>query len=141
MYLQKDAHPGYEYKPALHSWVACANNVTFNVNASQYFWYQVAACANANESMESCIAKVPKAAVEPVQACRSDASRASSLVAAMHAIGDSVNDFPTILINGKTSASIPEPDTHGDAVGPLIKEICNLSKHVKKLPPACTLNA
>ena len=66
MYLQSKAHPGYPYSSPLHSWVACANNVTSG--APQFYWYVVASCANAahdaNKTFEECAATVPAAAVQ-----------------------------------------------------------------------------
>ena len=66
MYLQSKAHPGYPYDGPLHSWVACANNVTSE--APQYYWYVVASCANAahdtKKTFEECAGKVPAAAVQ-----------------------------------------------------------------------------
>ena len=50
------------------------------------------------------------------------------LVRAMHAIGDSYGDYPTILINGQPDAAIPEPDTHRDRVEPLIREVCRRAR-------------
>lgn len=144
VYFQSKAHPGYPYDAALHSWVACANNVTSG--APDYFWYEVAACASgakdANATFHECLAEVPPAAVQPVRDCIADDGRAEALVAEMHKIGDSYGDFPTVLLNGKTSPSVPEPDMHGDKVGPLLKEVCRLSQGAKKpLPAACAQQA
>lgn len=142
MYLQSKAHPGYPYDGPLHSWVACANNVTSE--APQYYWYVVASCANAahdtKKTFEECAGRVPAAAVQPVRDCVTDTARANALVTEMHKIADSYGDYPTVLIDGSTSPAIPEPDTHGDKVGPLIKQICKLArgKGVSSLPPACS---
>ena len=61
-----------------------------------------------------------------------------TLVAAMHAIAETYRDFPTVLINGAPDPAVPEPDTHGDDVQPLIQEVCRLAgASGATLPPAC----
>ena len=66
-------------------------------------------------------------------------AEAKALVAAMHAIGDSYGDYPTVLIDGQPDAAIPEPDTHGDKVEPLIAEVCRRAGIGNAtLPAACS---
>lgn len=144
MVLQSKAHPGYPYSSELHEWTACASNVSLaSRDAPEYYWYQVAACANAakdtNATFDTCLTKVPAAAVQPVHECLADAPRVAALVKTMHTIGDSFGDYPTVLINGKQSPRVPEPDMHGDKVGPLLAELCHQAKAhgVAPLPAAC----
>jgi hypothetical protein len=144
MYLQSNAHPGYPYDTALHAWTACATNISaFTRDAPSYYWYRVASCANdahdANRTVEACAAEVPAEAIAPIRACLADPTRAAALVEAMHKIGDSYRDFPTIVIDGAVPSDVPEPDTHGDDVQPLIKKICKLAsaRGIAPLPDAC----
>lgn len=138
VFLRSGAHPGIANDPDYQPWVACANNVT-GTSDDEYWWFQVAACANPGRTVQECIksTKMPASLVEPIQQCMSDTDRASMLVAATHRVGDTYKDFPWPLIGGK--ASLPEPDTHGDNIGPLIKAVCEqaASSGAVQLPEAC----
>eukprot|EP00933_Yihiella_yeosuensis_P073833 TRINITY_DN8259_c0_g2_i1.p1 TRINITY_DN8259_c0_g2~~TRINITY_DN8259_c0_g2_i1.p1 ORF type:complete len:208 (-),score=38.95 TRINITY_DN8259_c0_g2_i1:126-749(-) len=135
VYLKTGSHPGIQNDPMYHPWVACANNIT-GASDKQYYWFQVAACANPGKTIDSCISDVgmPSALVAPVKACMSDTARSTALVEESAKIGNSYNDYPWPLVNG--FASLPEPDTHDDNIEPLIRAVCKDSQ-AKPLPSAC----
>eukprot|EP00416_Gambierdiscus_australes_P045135 CAMPEP_0171105494 /NCGR_PEP_ID=MMETSP0766_2-20121228/62803_1 /TAXON_ID=439317 /ORGANISM="Gambierdiscus australes, Strain CAWD 149" /LENGTH=211 /DNA_ID=CAMNT_0011566355 /DNA_START=32 /DNA_END=664 /DNA_ORIENTATION=+ len=131
------AHPGIKNDPDFHPWVACANDVMGDFDRD-YWWFQVAACANPGQTIDACIKStgMPVSLVQPIRDCMNDELRASALVAAMHHFGDSYHGFPLPLING--NASLPEPDKHGDDVEPLISAICSQAgASGLPLPHAC----
>jgi len=119
-YFKEGSHAGIESDPLLHPWVACANNVTGDKDA-EYWWYRVAMCANPGQTVESCIdsVKMPADLVEPIRECTNDPSKSSKLVNDMHLYGNGFQRFRWPLIDGK--ACLPQPDTHGDDITPLIQ--------------------
>mmetsp|Transcript_52424 Transcript_52424/g.150291 ORF Transcript_52424/g.150291 Transcript_52424/m.150291 type:complete len:205 (+) Transcript_52424:68-682(+) len=137
-YFKEGSHPGIESDPSLHPWVACANNVTGDKDA-EYWWYRVAMCANPGQTVESCIDSInmPADLVEPIRECTNDPSKSSKLVNDMHLYGNEFQRFPWPLRDGK--ACLPQPDTHGDDITPLIQVVCKLAgdSGISPLPPAC----
>jgi hypothetical protein len=138
------SHSGYPTDDSLHSWVACGANVS-STGDDQFYWYQVASCACGNRkeqsALEECAKGVPAAAVAPVRACMADTARAQALTSAMHKYADSFKDYPWVIVDGDDKA-VPEPDTHGDKVEPLLAKVCERAQQAhawpaSDLPAAC----
>ena len=126
----------------LHAFVACAMFwPAAKRTDSAYTWYKVHACCNGHtqKTIDECSASAPKEIIQPIRACMKR-PEAASLVAAMHTIGESVRDFPTVLVEGQPDPRVPEPDTHGDDPKALIKEVCRRASAAgaDDLPAACS---
>lgn len=124
----------------MHALVACAmlDPAAARTDAN-YTWFRIYSCCNGHvqRSVEECSADKPAEFVEPLKVCMKK-RETPTLIAAMHAIAETYRDFPTVLINGAPDPAVPEPDTHGDDVQPLIQEVCRLAgASGATLPPAC----
>ena len=78
----------------------------------------------------------------PIHKCMANATLRESLVRKMHAVADSYEAVPTVLIDNKTSPDVPPPAPVGNDPAPLITAVCRLVlKTGLVLPMACSAMA